>query len=219
MRNHVPLAAAAVNGAVVLLAPAGLVLLSSVLRTALPAHFTSGAVHAPAVSTVVNAIQASLIGLIVTMPLAGLAAWRTWVYAIGWLDQRRSWWRGVVEAAALGGLLVGGMLGSAALGAAARGAGSIWVIPAIALYASLGALRFSVRPSPSTAGSARRPWPVPGSMTRCARVVLGKACRHVCCDTRVVSRRDFVVLEHVNKPFEHGRPLSKPLAALNDTRS
>ena len=85
MRNHVPLAAAAVNGAVVLLAPAGLVLLSSVLRTALPAHFTSGAVHAPAVSTVVNAIQASLIGLIVTMPLAGLAAWRTWVYAIGWL--------------------------------------------------------------------------------------------------------------------------------------
>ncbi len=139
MRSHLPLAAAAVNGAVVLLLPAGLVLLSSVLRTTLPAHFTSGAVHAPAVSTVVNAIQTSLIGLIVTMPLAGIAAWRTWVYALGWLDRRRSW-RGVVEAAALGGLLVGGMLGSAALGAAVHGAGSIWVVPAITLYASIGAL-------------------------------------------------------------------------------
>jgi hypothetical protein len=139
MRNHAPLAAAAVNGAVVLLLPAWLVLLSSVLRATLPAHYTSGAVHARAVSTVEEAIQLSLIGLIVTTPLAGLAAWRTWVHATRWLDQRRSWW-GIVEAAALGALLVGGMLGSAALGAAARGAGSIWVIPAIALYASIGAL-------------------------------------------------------------------------------
>ncbi len=139
MRNRAPLAAAAVNGAVVLLLPAWSILLASVLRTILPAHFASGAVLAPAVSTVVDAIQASLIGLIVTIPLAGLAAWRTYVYAIQWLDQRRSW-RGIVEAAALGGLFVGGMLGSAAFGAAVRGAGSIWVIPAIGLYASIGVL-------------------------------------------------------------------------------
>jgi hypothetical protein len=116
-----------------------MVLLSSVFRNTLPLHFTPGAVHASNVSTVVEAIQASLAGLFVTVPLAALAAWRTWVYAVQWLEKRRSWW-GILEAAALGGLFVGGMLGSAALRAATAGAGSIWVILAIALYASIGVL-------------------------------------------------------------------------------
>lgn len=139
MREHAPLVAAVVNGALVLLLPAWLVGLTSVLRATLPAHYTSGAVHARATSTVEAAIQASLIGLLVTMPLAALAAWRTWVHARRWLDQRRSS-SGVVEAAALGGLFVAGMLGAAALGAAARGAGWIGVIPAIVVYAAIGAL-------------------------------------------------------------------------------
>jgi len=139
MREYAALSAAVVNGALVLFLPAWLVGLTSILRAALPAQSSSVTVYARTSSTVEVAIQASLIGLLVTMPLAAVAAWRTWVHATQWLQQRRTW-RGVVEATALGALFVTVMLGSAALRASALGAGSFAAIPAIALYAAIGAL-------------------------------------------------------------------------------
>jgi hypothetical protein len=125
-----------VNAAVVLLLPALAEVFTSALRATLPAEYASATVRAATVTE--RAMNTSLVALPVSIPLAAIAAWRTWVHATRWLNQRRAWW-GVAEAGALGGVFVGGMLGSAAIAAAARGSGSIWAIPAIALYAGIGA--------------------------------------------------------------------------------
>lgn len=114
-------------------------LLFTGIRSSLPAHYVSGAVQPQHLLPIVGAAAASVGMISLTMPLAALAAWRTWVYATRWQLQQRTW-RGVAEAGAAGALFVIVMLGLAALAAAITGSGSIWVIGAIALYAAIGGL-------------------------------------------------------------------------------
>jgi len=134
MRKPAPLAAAVVNGAVVLLLPTFVLLLFAVIRANLPVRYTSGAVHARAVSPIVSAIQASIDGIFLTIPLASIAAWRTWVHATRWQNQKRTW-RGVAEAGAVGALFV-----MVRLASAAWAAGSIVGFLAIPVYAAIGGL-------------------------------------------------------------------------------
>jgi len=139
MRKHAPFIAALVNGAVVLLLPALGVLLFASVRSSLPARYLSGAVVAHPISPFTSAIAASIAGIFLTIPLAAVAMWRTWVLATRWQMQQRTW-QGVAEAGAAGALLVIVMLGSSALAAAVQGARSMWVIVAIAFYAAIGGL-------------------------------------------------------------------------------
>jgi hypothetical protein len=139
MRKHAPLVAALVNGAVVLLLPALVVLVFASVRSSLPARYASGAVQAQSISPFMSAIAASIFGVAITIPLAALAGWRTLVHARRWQMQQRTW-QGVAEAGAAGALFVIVRVGSAALAAAIHGSGSIWVIVAIAFYAAIGGL-------------------------------------------------------------------------------
>jgi hypothetical protein len=84
--------AAIVNGAVVFLPPFALILLSS--AGSRPIWVSTGQV-------VVEFVEFGL----VTVALAALASWRTWVHAIRWQAGRGRGWQGVAEAAACGVLL------------------------------------------------------------------------------------------------------------------
>src|SRR5215475_5272409 len=114
MRDRARLAAA-VNGAVVLLLPALLVLFLSVYQVIVPSKGTT--VHANPLSPVVSAIEASIFGAVFMLPLALVAAWRTWVHATRWQEQERTLW-GVAGAGALGALVVIAMLAPGVLVAA-----------------------------------------------------------------------------------------------------
>ena len=134
MRDRAPLVATAVNGAAVFLLPALGVLLFSILQATFPERFPTVAVHAHPVSPIVSALQASIYGSFVMLPLAFIAAWRTWVHATRWQRQQRTL-RGVAEAGAVGVLLVIVMLTPLAL--AGR---SIVAFLAIPVYAAIGGL-------------------------------------------------------------------------------
>ncbi|MGE5833969.1 MAG: hypothetical protein ACM4AI_05780 [Acidobacteriota bacterium] len=137
MSNRAPVAAAGVNAAIVLLLPGLLLLLVENIRSISPS-LASNTVHARPVSPIVSAVWASLGATFVTVPLATVAAWRTWVHATKWQMHQRTW-RGVGEAGAVGALCVIVMLLPAVL-TAAIALRPLWGIVAIAVYAAIGAL-------------------------------------------------------------------------------
>ena len=109
-------AAAGVNALFVLVAPGLALLLVESLRAIYPA-LASNTVHARPVSPIVGAIATIIVATYLTVPLATLAAWRTWVHATRWQMHRRTWW-GVAEAGATGALSVMVLLGPTVLGVA-----------------------------------------------------------------------------------------------------
>ena len=138
MSKRGPLAAAGVNGVIVLLLPGLVLLLFENSRSSNPA-LISGAVHARYVLPLVSAVGASIGEIVVTVLLAAVAVWRTWVHATEWQMHQRTW-RGVAEAGAIGVLFAIVMLGSAALAAAAQGAGWMGAIVSVAFSAAIGGL-------------------------------------------------------------------------------
>src|SRR5262245_35119190 len=136
--NRPPLIAASVNAAIILLLPGLLSLVLEILQSIYPS-LASNTVHARQVSPFMRAIETSVIAIFVTGPLATVAAWRTWVHATRWQMRRRTWW-GVLEAGAVGALLVILMLLPGVLAAALVGAGSLAGIGAFGFYAAIGGL-------------------------------------------------------------------------------
>src|SRR5262245_7893511 len=124
-RPRAPLVAAVVNGAVVLLSPAVLVLL-----------VPDTAVHAYPVSPAVRALRAGIYGIFFTLAPASLVAWRTWVHARRWQAHQRTF-RGVAEAGLVGVLVVFAMLAPAVL-VGALATRSIVGFFAIPVYAAIG---------------------------------------------------------------------------------
>jgi hypothetical protein len=139
MSNRAPLAAAGVNALIVLLLPGLVLLLFKSIRFIYPALVKGGPVFAREVSPIVSAIWISLGAVFVTVPLAAVAAWRTWVHATKWQTHQSTWW-GVAEAGGVGALCVIYMLLPGALTAAIAGSGSMAGIGAIAFYATIGGL-------------------------------------------------------------------------------
>jgi len=134
MRDRASLTAAVVNGVVVLLLPALGVLLFYTVHDAFPERFPTAAVHAHPISPIGHAYRAGIIGLFLMLPLACVAAWRTWVHATRWQRQQRTA-RGIAEAGCVGVLLVIAML--APLAVASRSIGAFFAIP---IYAAIGGL-------------------------------------------------------------------------------
>jgi hypothetical protein len=92
--------AAAINAAIVVVLP--LILLSVPFLLHNPETDTSVTIRPPGASVIGPVIMT--LGWIVssTLPFATIAAWRTWVYATRWQDEKRGSWLAVLEAGAWG---------------------------------------------------------------------------------------------------------------------
>jgi hypothetical protein len=85
----------------------------------------------------IGAVWASIGASFMTVPLATVTAWRTWVHATRWQTQHRTWW-GVAEGGGVGALSVTLMLLPGVLAAAIRGV--LGGLVAIIFYAAIGGL-------------------------------------------------------------------------------
>jgi hypothetical protein len=92
--------AAAVNGLIVVLLPlAAQVAGSTIGLNRSDASVTADVPGSPRLETLMPILMATTL---VLLPFAGLAGWRTWVYARRWCDQKDRGWTGVAEAGACG---------------------------------------------------------------------------------------------------------------------
>jgi hypothetical protein len=98
LQEHAPLVAAVLNGILVLLLPALLVLLAHGLLRPLDTSCRVRATETPLAETVIQAIW---YGSTIMLPFAFFAGWRTWVHAKRWQRNIRTW-RGLAEAFVLG---------------------------------------------------------------------------------------------------------------------
>ena len=101
--------AAAVNGIVVMLAPAMLLILPALFRSNISG--TSSYVTAPdpaGISARIDAFPWMMFAAVA--PFAAIAAWRTRVHAMRWRTAGVSGWQGVAEASVLGLLVALGVL-------------------------------------------------------------------------------------------------------------
>ena len=92
--RHPERLAAGVNGLVVLLSPFVLAMIAR-------AFGTGGRPVRPA-STVWATTRTAIVVVMFMLPLAAVAAWRTWVHAKRWYTTSDWGWQGVVEGTALG---------------------------------------------------------------------------------------------------------------------
>ena len=97
MRRHPEIVAAAVNGLLTLLLPA-----APILAMALGIIGTSSAVRPQEASQFRDAVGLLLMAGPTMLPLATVAAWRTWVHAVRWRQRGTRGWQGVAEGGALG---------------------------------------------------------------------------------------------------------------------
>src|SRR5947208_1991566 len=92
-------AVAIVNGLLVMVLPLAFALLATVV---ILDSNTSVTVHAPGASRVMAVISPVLSTVVVVLPFALLAGWRSFVYARRWRDQSDRGWRAVAEAGVCG---------------------------------------------------------------------------------------------------------------------
>ena len=100
MRQHAEIVAAAVNGVVTLLLPATLMI--PVVLGLGPAN---PPVRPPDASQFRDVVRLLLMAGPLMLPLAGVAAWRTWAHAVSWRERGTRGWQGVAEGGAVGLLL------------------------------------------------------------------------------------------------------------------